>query len=198
MAEDDHPTREDPSSLEVTSSSRPALVPIVAYVLIVASLAGRDLQRGGSEPRADLLVEHSLVLLFGFVVMAVLFWGMWGGGTARFDSAGVTLRRFGRTRLEIRWGEVAAVLFHTHVPTGMPRVEVVRRGTGPSAAGRHSGAAKRGIPLMLGYAESEVVARRIVTVCARYDVDAVHLPRSEGMRRMLLGFRSAMTRVFHR
>jgi hypothetical protein len=108
-------------------------------------------------------------------VLVVIFGGMWlwyGSCKATFDTEQVVLSRWGRNRFLAAWADVDVVVFYTHLPRGLPRIEVIVRGDGPSSTGRHSGATKGALPLVLTWQESDDAADILLEECSRQGVHA--------------------------
>jgi hypothetical protein len=87
-------------------------------------------------------------------------------------------------------------VLYTHVPKGQPRLELIVRTDGPGSTGRHSGATKDTMPLLLTWRESDEAADTLLEECSRHGVHAVHRPVDERGRQLRLRLRNVIRKTW--
>jgi hypothetical protein len=152
-----------------------------------------------SEPWSEVLpfVAKLTGVMAGVIV--AFFGAMWlwyGSCKVTLNADQVVLARWGRTQFLAQWSDVEGIVLSTHVPKGQPRLELIVRTDAPGSTGRHSGATKGTIPLLLTWRESDDAADALLEECSRHGVHAVHRPVDERGRRLRLRLRSLIRKVW--
>jgi hypothetical protein len=155
--------------------------------LFVASTVGVAVYSMWGTPDSWPVVLQEVAGLFAVAagVTVAVFGGMWlwyGSCTVTLNTDQVVLSRWGRTQFLAVWADIDAIVLYTHVPKRFPRLEVITRTGAPTSSGRHSGAIKATLPLLLTLPQSDDAANTLLEECARHGIRAEHRAVDERAR----------------